>query len=185
MTFKARQRPLPNRLQLEQLEDRRVMATTAQLVRDINTSGSFNMGGSDPTGFVALGAQVLFSAATLENGRELWKSNGFAGGTTLVKDINPFGTSSNPQQLTRVGNQIYFIADDGTPGVELWKTNGTAAGTVLVKDLNPGTAIYRESVSCYGQTKCQYRPRLRMLQPDLFSTVLTPGRNFRLHRTFK
>lgn len=140
MSFSTRPRHLGRRLQLEQLEDRRVMATTAQLVRDINTSTSFNLGSSDPSGFTNLGIQVLFSAATLGEGRELWKSNGLPGGTTLVKDINPFGTSSNPEKLARVGNQIYFLADDGTPGVELWKTDGTTLGTVLVKDL-PDTSL--------------------------------------------
>src|SRR5205807_5582603 len=76
---------------------------------------------------------------------ELWKSDGTAAGTALVKDINPgsaygFPASSSPNNLTAVGGTLFFSANDGTNGKELWKSDGTAAGTVLVKDINPGIA---------------------------------------------
>src|SRR5205814_687354 len=77
------------------------------------------------------------------NGTELWKSDGTAAGTVLVKDINPGSTggvpnSSNPTNLVTIGGTVYFAADDGADGQELWKRNGTAAGTTLVNDINPG-----------------------------------------------
>ncbi|MEB3831575.1 ELWxxDGT repeat protein, partial [Phormidium sp. CCY1219] len=68
------------------------------------------------------------------NGFELWKSDGTAAGTVLVKDIRSGSGSSNPSNLTNINGTLYFGADDGTNGFELWKSDGTAAGTVLVKD---------------------------------------------------
>jgi ELWxxDGT repeat protein len=68
----------------------------------------------------------------------LWKSDGSAGGTVLVAEINPGGAGSNPARLTNVNGRLYFAADDGVHGPELWQSDGTAAGTVLVKDINPG-----------------------------------------------
>ena len=73
------------------------------------------------------------------NGSELWKSDGTAVGTVLVKDIW-IGNSSNPNRLTDVNGTLFFRADNGTNGEELWKSDGTSAGTVLVKDINPGTS---------------------------------------------
>jgi ELWxxDGT repeat protein len=70
---------------------------------------------------------------------ELFKSDGTAAGTYMVKDICPSGSSS-PNNLTAVGSEVYFSANDGTHGVELWKSDGTSAGTVEVIDINPGLA---------------------------------------------
>src|SRR5262249_34955493 len=90
------------------------------------------------------------------NGVELWKSDGTAAGTLLVKDIFPglsfFGApnSSFPSNLTAVGNTLFFSATDGVNGTELWKSDGTTAGTVLVKDINPGPADALPFVSNSG-----------------------------------
>ena len=67
---------------------------------------------------------------------ELWKTDGTAGGTVLVKDINPGAAGSNIKNLVNVNGTLYFSANDGTHGNELWKSDGTAAGTVLVEDIN-------------------------------------------------
>ena len=83
---------------------------------------------------VALGNVVLFNANDGTNGRELWKSDGTAAGTVLLKDIKQNG-DSNPWYLVNVNGVIFFSADDGTHGRELWKSDGTAAGTVMVKDI--------------------------------------------------
>ncbi|GBE72833.1 hypothetical protein myaer87_00600 [Microcystis aeruginosa NIES-87] len=68
----------------------------------------------------------------------MWKSDGTAAGTVLVKNIHPGSGGSFPGGLTAVGNTLYFTANDSVNGYELWKSNGTSAGTVLVADIRPG-----------------------------------------------
>ena len=43
---------------------------------------------------------------------ELWKSNGTAAGTVMVKDIRPGPIGSYPDFLTAVGDTLYFRASD-------------------------------------------------------------------------
>ncbi|MEQ1745708.1 MAG: ELWxxDGT repeat protein, partial [Saprospiraceae bacterium] len=95
--------------------------------------------GSSPSNMTKLGSIILFSANDGTNGSELWKSDGTAAGTSMVKDINPSGNSS-PNNFVVMGGFVYFTANDGTIGGALWRSNGTLAGTTLVKDINPATS---------------------------------------------
>jgi ELWxxDGT repeat protein len=74
-----------------------------------------------------------------DNGYELWKSNGTANGTVMLKDINPSG-SSDPEFITPANCNFYFKADNGTKGAEPWISDGTTSGTKLLKDINSGSA---------------------------------------------
>ncbi|HUT10052.1 MAG TPA: ELWxxDGT repeat protein, partial [Thermoguttaceae bacterium] len=103
---------------------------------------------SNPLGLVDVDGTLFFSADDGENGRELWKSDGTAAGTVMVKDIfpgtdsSPYGeypNASNPGKLTAVDGTLLFLAQDEAHGAELWKSDGTAAGTVMVKDIRSGT----------------------------------------------
>src|SRR5262249_3773861 len=73
-------------------------------------------------------------------GAELWKSDGTAAGTVLVKDINPGPGNGITGGLVAVNGTLFFTANDGVHGAELGESDGTAAGTQLVKDINPGAA---------------------------------------------
>ena len=77
---------------------------------DINTGDQ----DSSPEYFCSSGGvlPIYFSAYDSGSGRELWKSDGTAAGTSMVKDINPNG-NSNPKYLTWFKNKLYFQADDG------------------------------------------------------------------------
>jgi ELWxxDGT repeat protein len=87
--------------------------------------------------FTAVGNTLFFVADDIVHGPELWKSDGTAAGTTLVRDINPTDWPEPPLHLTAVGSTLFFVADDGILGKELWKSDGTAAGTTIVRDINP------------------------------------------------
>ncbi len=103
---------------------------------------SIAVGSSNPTGLTNVNGTVFFAATNGTNGIQLWKSDGSAAGTVMVKDINTTstGANSNPADLTNVDGLLFFRADDGVHGSELWKSDGTTSGTVLVKDINPGAA---------------------------------------------
>lgn len=86
---------------------------------------------------------------------ELWKSDGSATGTVLVKDIyrgsdnEAFGVFGGFSDLININDTLYFAADDGTlfdgdRKLKLWKSNGTNAGTVLVKGINYRSLIQND-----------------------------------------
>src|SRR5215208_5252730 len=127
-------------------------------------------GSSVPDSVLRTKKSIYFQATTVKYGEELWKSDGTAKGTTLVKDINTVKGNSNPndkgdainrsaevEKLFVVGKTLYFRASDGKHGVELWKSDGTERGTTLVKDINPAapapinTACKRRK-SCAGSS---------------------------------
>jgi len=116
-------------------------AQTIKMVKDIHPSSA-----SYPRDLTAyrsglfpyISYQVFFAAADNSHGRELWITDGTEGGTRMVKDINPDG-SSNPSYPTLVPNlllsgSLYFSADDGVHERELWISNGTEASTRMVYD---------------------------------------------------
>ncbi|MFZ6010090.1 MAG: ELWxxDGT repeat protein [Bacteroidota bacterium] len=85
--------------------------------------------------FTDVNGTLYFTASDVEHGMELWKSDGTASGTVLVKDIRPGATGSSITELVNVNGVAYFSAHDGLTGKELWKSDGTAMGTVRVKDI--------------------------------------------------
>ena len=111
----------------------------AQLVKDINATP--NTYAPAPTNLCEVNGMLFFSEQDSLHGTELWKSDGTAAGTKLLKDINPAGSSS-PHSLVAMGNTLFFVANDGAHGNELWKSDGTTAGTVMVKDIYPGPNGY-------------------------------------------
>jgi len=97
---------------------------------------------SSPANLRDLGGTLVFSASSGTvapgTGTELWKSDGTAGGTGLVRDVNPGAASSSPGSLTVVKGVLYFPALTAANGRELWRSDGTAAGTTMIRNLNPG-----------------------------------------------
>jgi ELWxxDGT repeat protein len=114
------------------------------LVKDINLNMniagvSSHIGGASQLKMVAVHGMVYLIADDGNHGEEIWKSDGTAKGTTLVKDIYPGARGSFPAGgFTAVNGSLFFMADDGEHGLELWTSDGTAKGTTLVKDIYPG-----------------------------------------------
>lgn len=92
----------------------------------------------DPQFSAVPGGPLYFRAWDPEHGLELWKTDGTAAGTVLVRDIEPGPFSSDPQGIVATGGAVWFSALDRVHGRELWTSDGTAAGTRLVSDLAAG-----------------------------------------------
>jgi ELWxxDGT repeat protein len=94
-----------------------------ELVKDINPDGS-----SNPSMEVEVDGIFYGRAEDGKHGRELWRSDGTASGTWMLKDIIPGDEGSEPFGFTPAGTLVYFLVyrDWGT---DLWRTDGTPGGT--------------------------------------------------------
>lgn len=112
-----------------------------QLLKDINESENIGSGIEHP---VQMNGILYFSANDGSAGHELWKSDGTADGTVMVKGIRPDRLPSDgqtligwgPRFLTNVNGTLFFTASDGTNGRELWTSDGAESDTRMVKDIN-------------------------------------------------
>ncbi len=112
---------------------------SASLLRDIEPGAA----SSNPevlgevTSFLNTAPVFLLAATTTTSGRELWKSNGTAAGTTLLAEIAAGALSSDPYRLggyqpSSGSGYVVIAADNGIHGVEPWLSNGTPPGTFLL-----------------------------------------------------
>lgn len=83
--------------------------------------------------------KLFFTANDGVHGKELWQSDGTAGGTSLFRDFFPGPAASNAYPVA-VDDQLFVVADDGLTGVEPWTTDGTAQGSEQVVDVNATSA---------------------------------------------
>jgi ELWxxDGT repeat protein len=108
-----------------------------QVLQDINTAvGGIGLPISDTP--VEMSRAVYFVGRTDDDAfnNELWRSDGTAAGTLVVKpDVLPPFPAGGNKLLANVNGTLFFVAaQSGIGGYDLWKTDGTATGTVLVKD---------------------------------------------------
>ena len=89
--------------------------------------------------------ELYFEGFDSTHGRELWKSDGTAAGTRLVKDIfpgsadsYPYANGSEPRDFIKLGGALYFSARRRRPRARAVETDGTAAGTKLARTSIPG-----------------------------------------------
>jgi ELWxxDGT repeat protein len=80
---------------------------------------------------------ALYFGGSDAAGAALWRTDGTAAGTTVVRRFSgPAAGLLGPSLLTVVNGSLYFAADDGVHDIELWRSDGT----VLVRDVFPGSA---------------------------------------------
>ncbi|WP_083680887.1 ELWxxDGT repeat protein [Archangium sp. Cb G35] len=102
----------------------KINGTTATQVRGF--SGGLS-------GLTAHGTSLYFAATEAASGSELWKSDGTAAGTLLVKELVTGSAGSKPGELFSWNGGLYFTASVSTGTRSLWRSDGTAAGTVSLK----------------------------------------------------
>lgn len=138
-----------------------------KMVKDVNgrrydpTFDMYFNPDSNPANLTVMGNRLYFSTLEVSpdvpsrifpNCSRLFKTDGTAAGTVLIKQINSYPYDSaeptaihlEPARFTVVGNLLFFSA--GThydavsatnENVELWRSDGTTAGTYQVRDIFP------------------------------------------------
>jgi ELWxxDGT repeat protein len=92
------------------------------------------LGYTEPT---VVGEQLYFvTTEGADEPAQLWRSDGSADGTHLVRSVPARG-------LVALGDRLLFWGHDSAHGWEPWVTDGTKAGTRLVRDLVAGTGSSR------------------------------------------
>ncbi|MEC7112300.1 MAG: ELWxxDGT repeat protein, partial [Candidatus Thermoplasmatota archaeon] len=135
---------------------------------------------------------MYFQGSTNSTGAELWKTDGTAAGTSMVKDIRSGTTSSYPGPFFVFNDEVHFEIDMGLNGIDIWKTNGTSSGTVKATN----TVCY--NVNCYFSKPIEYNgtfyaagywnnqgSEVLMYNSSGLSLFvdLTPGQRFNIPRT--
>jgi ELWxxDGT repeat protein len=86
------------------------LAQNPQMVKDIIAVAAGLTGSSQSP--VSMGSYLYF----VRNEYQLWKTDGTAAGTVLVKHITALNLNSYIYSLTRVGTTLFFTFDDGVYG---------------------------------------------------------------------
>jgi ELWxxDGT repeat protein len=119
-------------------------AAGTRMVRDINPNPAEGGSSSNPNYLTNVAGTLFFTADDGVHGDQLWRSDGTAAGTKLVRQIGPapgdpdYDSEARPSNLTSVGSTLFFDMTDGSHGIEPWRSDGTASGTRLVRDIWPG-----------------------------------------------
>lgn len=89
---------------------------------------------------------LYFAGFTAATGRELWRTDGTAAGTFMLRDIDP-GAASGIDAAVGEGAAIVpsaggvlFAARTAATGAELWRSDGTRSGTLPAAEIAPGPA---------------------------------------------
>ncbi|WP_428306422.1 ELWxxDGT repeat protein [Lacipirellula sp.] len=130
-----------------------------QVVKTISTIASSGISTNEHR-LKNINGTLFFKANDGVSGPELWKSDGTAAGTMLVRDIRPGSAAGIPSMsesssddFVVMDGALYFAANDGASGRELWRSDGTEAGTYRVADLAPGSSSSSPAnLFVYGST---------------------------------
>jgi ELWxxDGT repeat protein len=116
------------------------------VLADLNT-GNGGADSSNAHSFYSLNNLVLFVATNTVAGEEVWRTDGTAGGTFQLADINAGPASSTAIDVPIIGKlsifagfhtfngKAFFTAFNGTSYGVVWSTDGSQANTVVLKDI--------------------------------------------------
>jgi ELWxxDGT repeat protein len=94
-------------------------------------------GNSFQENLVAFNGYLYFVADDGTSGRELWRTDGTALGTTRVADINTsIDGDSYPVFPTPLGDYLYFVASDDATNPDLWRVDSSG---LTESSSTPGT----------------------------------------------
>jgi ELWxxDGT repeat protein len=120
-------------------------AAGTTMLKDINPgAGSAFTFSSDPA-FHVTNSILYFTATDGTMGRELWRTDGTAAGTTMVKDITTGAPGTQFGQFINLGNVQIFGVTAGSstaPTFQLWRSDGTNAGTTLIRDFGSFSGFF-------------------------------------------
>jgi ELWxxDGT repeat protein len=87
----------------------------------------------DPQWLVNCNGVLVFSGNQASGyNRELFRSDGTAQGTYMIKDLYPYGASSNPHDFFSLNGHLLFQARNGSGSQTIWVTDGTVEGTQTI-----------------------------------------------------
>ncbi len=140
-------------------------APTPQLLARINGEDGYNY--SHIQAGVRVGEIWYFVADDPANGRELWRTDGTATGTRIVRDLRPGPNGSNPRDLVTLEQTVVFVASDGQRS-GIWATDGTPEGTRFIWDA--GNAQISSLRSAAGRVFFTHAPPGHPLVYQRYST---------------
>ena len=99
------------------------------LINDVETANtddeySYNWGAT----YCVTGSTLYFNATNSAYGSALWKTDGTAIGSQVVKNLAPGGAGGTPIAMTTMGGKLYYTSRDDNS--QLWVSDGTDVGTV-------------------------------------------------------
>lgn len=108
------------------------------MVADVFPGDMNGVSNANFTPMANVGGTLYFVANDGASGNALWKTDGTAAGTNLVRTFNTW----TPRNLYNGNGTLFFGAGHDDSGFELWKSDGTEAGTAMVKDIAPGNSLW-------------------------------------------
>jgi len=123
--------------------------TPPRLVRDLFPAPASLLGYASQ--LTSVGQAAFFVGGDAAHGTELWRTDGTAAGTTLVRELVPGAGSLGIANLTAMGSQLFFSASTASSD-DLWVSDGTAAGTRLVVPSEALRPRYIEELVVVGDT---------------------------------
>lgn len=117
-----------------------------QLLKDIDSGSGSAFGAvssSEPR--IVIGSEMYFAANDGSHGIELWKTDGTAGGTSMVQDLRSGSSSSGPYDMVDLNGTLAFLATDGTlshsePIEEVWTSDGSTASILFTPSAGSGAS---------------------------------------------